>query len=77
MKVNRIYAKHKTRVMELSIGDVFIDPDIETQEAWMITDITTNKDTHMAVCLDSGYTTEFDFYHEVWLCNAELNISLN
>ena len=76
MKINRIYAKHRTPVMELGIGDVFIDPDSETQEVWMITNFPANEDTHMAVCLDSGYAFEFDFHHTVWVCNAELNINL-
>lgn len=76
MKINRVYAKHRIPVKELLVGYVFIDPDSETQEVWMITDFPANEDTHMAVCLDSGYAMEFDFYHTVWLCNAELNINM-
>jgi hypothetical protein len=76
MKINRVYAKHRTPVRELMKGDVFIDPDSRLEEVWMITDFPSNNDTYMAICLDNGDAMEFDFHHTVWLCNAELNISM-
>jgi len=76
MKINRVYAKHRTPVMELMTGDVFIDPDSTTEEFWMITDFPANEDTYMAVCLDNGCVMEFDFRQTVWVCNAELNINM-
>lgn len=76
MKINRVYSKNKTPIKELMWGDVFVDPDSETQEVWMIVDFPSNDDTHMAVSLCSGSMLEFDYHQTVWVCDAELNINM-